>query len=391
MSEIVYVVNAEARFLAMFRDCLASAGRSWKIRCFEKPEPAIESAPIDHPELILADQNLPGMLGTAFFQSIRDLAPGSIRILLTDQADPKGFTYAHQHIAKPVSFPDLRAKVEKAMAAARSFRNPVVRNAVLALRSLPVLPKVYYDLLAALGNEHGSSDDVVDLLKQDAAICAGILRMVNSPIFAYGSEGQSITDLLQCVTLLGTERLKGAVLSHQLLKLQTGMPDWFFPAKLARHRWETADLAFTYARKMELYEAVARDAYLAGLLHDLGRLVLSTNLHEVYERICQQAITDKKPISEAEMERLTISQADVIGFLVSLWGMRESTAGALIYQERPWDAPNPDIQYPAIAVYLAHYTAHQQNRSEAFEQSPLNMEFLKAQQMDHLLPQVSKV
>ena len=113
--------------------------------------------------------------------------------------------------------------------------------------------------------------------------------------------------------------------------------------------------------------------------------MLSTNLHEVYERICQHAIVDKRPISDAEMERLTISQADVIGFLVSLWGMRDSTAGALIYQERPWDAPNPDIQHAAIAVYLAHYTAHKRNSSEAFEQPPLNMEFLKAQQMEGLI------
>jgi HD-like signal output (HDOD) protein/CheY-like chemotaxis protein len=384
MCAIVFTISVDGSFSRAIKEALARVSQTWRLLSFAKTKLALEAAQKERPDVVIVDEALAGMAGVVFLSKIRDISPSSIRILVTNHPTPKGFAFAHQLIAKPFNSAELVAKMSHALAASRNFRVREVREAVLALKSLPVLPKIYYDLLSALGNENKGTCDITAILKQDTAICAGLLRMVNSPVFTYACDGQSITDLGQCVMLLGTERVKGAVLTHQMLRLQTGISEWFFPDRLAQHRRETADLAYSIAQKMDLFEAVARDTFLAGLLHDLGRLVLLTNFPETHERLCLNAMAEKLPISTAESEQFGVSQADIIGFLASLWGMRDGVSNALIYHEHPWDAPNADIRKSAAAVYLAHHAAHQKNASEAFAQIPLNTEFIKAENIEAL-------
>lgn len=384
MCAIVYAVGPDAAFLATVAEALSGGGRGWRLRLFDKPAQALDAAAKDRPDLVIADETLAGMTGAVFLWHWREVAPSSIRVLAAANPTPRSFACAHQVLPKPLSKAKVAERTRRALEARRHFRNAEARAAVLALKSLPVLPGTYYDLLAALGNEAVPMADIVDLLKQDTAICAGILRMANSPVFAYASDGQGISDLAQCVTLLGAERVKGAVLAHQMLRFEGGIPECFYPARLPQHRWETAELAFAFARKMDLLESAARDAYLAGLLHDLGRLVLLDNFPETYLRVCAEALRDKKPVSNAEIEAFSITQADVIAFLLSLWGMREGIVNALLCHECPWAAPDPDACQCACAVYLAHHQAHKTNPSEAFVQPPLNRDFLKAQNLDKL-------
>jgi HD-like signal output (HDOD) protein len=136
---------------------------------------------------------------------------------------------------------------------------------------------------------------------------------------------------------------------------------------------------------MELSEDQARDAYVAGLLHDLGRLVLIDNFQSIHETIRERAKSENKSLFELERETLKISQADVIGFLVALWGMRDRISAALTFQEHPWDAPNPDFMQTAAAVYIAHYKNHLSHPVSQFKQPDLNTDFIEANHWTPLL------
>jgi hypothetical protein len=114
-------------------------------------------------------------------------------------------------------------------------------------------------------------------------------------------------------------------------------------------------------------------------------LVLLDNFSVPYRDACLRAIAEKKPLSVIEQETFKLTQADVIGFLVSLWGMRDRISNAIIYQEKPWLAPGQDNVQTATAVYLAHIKSNKFRRSEKFEQPLANNDFLQEQNLLQLL------
>jgi len=388
MTPLIFLVDDEPVLLDLLAEFLTKANDRWRVERFSNPSQALEAAAKAQPNIVISDFAMPEMSGTVLLDHIRERAPHTVRFLISGYANPKQMgnklSAAHQYLAKPFSLADIRSKIMKALAALDRFKNQEICGTVLAIRTLPAMPSIYYQLIAALEDPESSYNEVVDILSKDAVISAKILQMANSPLFRENSVAQ-IIDLLQAITVLGTERIKAAVLSHQVFGNYTQVPDYFHPGTLQQHRWDTANGAFQIAQRMDLTEDQIRDAYMAGLMHDMGRLVLLDNFAAPYREACQRALAEKRPLTPIEEETFKMSQADVVGFLVSLWGMRERISNAIIYQEKPWAAPTPDAQQTATAVYLAHFKAHKGRNSEKFVQPEPNKEFLESQNLTQML------
>jgi len=388
MPVLLYIVDDEPLITGMLGHFLEFVSKDWNVKCFEKPLLALESAKTEKPNVVISDFRMPQMTGTELLEGIRQIMPECIRILISGYVNPNAIdnklTSAHQYLAKPFSMPDINAKVHKALNAVQNFKNLEIRREVLSLRTLPALPQSYYELLTALEDVNVSYSKVESILNKDTAIVAKVLQLANSPLFG-GHDLSPVTDLMQCISILGTERLKGIVLSHQVFKSYTNIPDCFMPQCLVQHRFDTANFAYAFAEEMDLSEDQARDAYVAGLLHDLGRLVLIDNFDKDHEILRNRAKAENRSLSELEMEKFNLTQADIIGFLLGLWGMRERISSALTFQEHPWDAPSPDFQRTAAAVYLAHYKAHQTRHFSQFKQPELNKDYLQKNNWGDLL------
>jgi len=384
MSALIYI---EPALLEMLAEYLSQTNSSWTIQPYSNPAVALEAARREKPQLVISDFSMPQMTGAVLLEQIRLDSPHTIRILVSGYADPKAMgnkiSAAHQYLAKPFSLADIRSKIQKALTAQDRFQNPEIRGAVLAIRTLPAMPRIYYELLAALEDPDRSYTDVVEILAREPVISAKMLQMANSPLFREG--GAPVIDLLQAITVLGTERIKAAVLSHQLFGSYTPIPDYFLPGVLSQHRWDTANTSYKIAVRMDLSEDQIRDAYVSGLMHDMGRLVLLDNFGPQYREACLKALEEKKTVAEAEMAAFKVTQADVIGFLVSLWGMRDRISNAIIYQEKPWMAPNEDSRKTATAVYVAHLKSNKFRRSETFPQPLPNNDYLKEQDLMYLM------
>lgn len=389
MPALIYLVDDEPLLLEMLRSYLSGSKKGWKVEAFSSPSLAIKAAAENHPDIVVTDFSMPEMTGPAMLEQIRLEAPNTIRILVSGYADPKvmgnKLSSAHQYLSKPYSLPDIEFKIDKALSSLDHFQNNAIRSTILSLRTLPAVPRIYYELLSALEDPTRSYVDVVEILTRDATISAKILQMVNSPLFGDIRNQRPIIDLLQAITILGTERIKAAVLSHQQFVNYTAIPTYLLPANLSSHRWETASLAFQMAVKMGLSQDQASDAYVAGLMHDMGRLVLLDNFASTYDTVCQRAFVEKKPLTLIEEETFKMTQSDVIGFLVALWGMRDRISRALVYQEKPWEAPESDAVETATAVYLAHMNAHNLHLSEKFVQPEFNIDFLERKHLMHFL------
>lgn len=387
MPALIYLVDDEPLLLELLSQYLAKASTDWQVKTFMRPGLAIEAVREKQPDIVISDFGMPEMTGAALLEQIRQDAPHTIRILVSGYANPKAMgnkiSAAHQYLAKPFSLADIRSKVQKALNALVRFKNTEIRGTVLSIRTLPAMPSIYYELIGALEDPDSSYTDLVEILAKDAAISAKVLQMANSPLFREG--GVPVIDLLQAITILGTERIKAVVLSHQLLGNYTSIPEYFYPANLSQHRWDTANTAYKMATRMDLTEDQISDAYVAGLMHDMGRLVLLDNFSTIYREACLRALSEKRPISLVENDVFKMNQSDVIGFLVSLWGMRDRISNTIVYQDRPWEAPDEDTRLTASAVYLAHLRSNKSRKSEKFEQLPANTDYLEQRGLMPLL------
>lgn len=151
------------------------------------------------------------------------------------------------------------------------------------LQQIPSLHSLAQGFLRAAAKSDGSVEEIVAAVEKDPALCVRVLRMANS---AYVSPAQKIEDIFTAVQMLGLQRVN--TLTHALFMMrdarQSGGVDW-------RHLWIHALATAAIADEIEhqLGRPVGQQLYLAALLHDVGKIVLSTVAPEAYRTIMDRA------------------------------------------------------------------------------------------------------
>lgn len=191
------------------------------------------------------------------------------------------------------------------------------------INNLPSLPQTLVELIQACNSGDVDIIAVGEIVARDVTISARILQLANS---AFLGTKAAFNDIEQAVIYLGIDTVRNLAVSvsvHEALSTQQGtacmnMPNFWY------HALYTALLAKTLAEAAE-YDSPA-EAYLAGLLHDLGKLLLASNFPEEYP-----TISHGNPLQLAERERhnLGVSHAEAGALLVRHWNLQESIAKAI--------------------------------------------------------------
>jgi putative nucleotidyltransferase with HDIG domain len=127
----------------------------------------------------------------------------------------------------------------------------------------------------------------------------------------------------------------------------------FHLGTLWRHSWDTAQLAKDIAAGEDRSAKKAEQSFTAGLLHDIGKLLLAANLPEVYQEALDMAQTLVIPIPEAERNVIGASHAEIGGYLLGLWGLPQPVVDAVAFHHHPNQCPQKDFQ-PLTAVHVAN-------------------------------------
>jgi putative nucleotidyltransferase with HDIG domain len=128
--------------------------------------------------------------------------------------------------------------------------------------------------------------------------------------------------------------------------------------QLWNHSWATGVLAKSLA-EIELGDAhVADQAFLGGLLHDVGKLVLATGLAEEYAQVVRHQRRQRLPLGQAELELLGATHAEVGAYLLGLWGMPTPLVEAVALHHRPTVQDSPHFTL-ATALHVANGLLHE--------------------------------
>jgi putative nucleotidyltransferase with HDIG domain len=219
--------------------------------------------------------------------------------------------------------------------------------------ALPALPQAVREVMQALQRDDVSVERSVHLIEQDQSLAARTLRVANSAF--YGMSGR-VGRIGDAVTLLGLRAVSGVLLAVSFSQgLETSRCAGFHFRGYWRHSMATALAARLLAPRLRLDPD---EGFVAGLLHDIGKLVLAA--HFPAEGAQAMALARSADVSDIEAERATLglTHAEIGAVLVRHWRFPAGVVQAVEYHHQPAVVSDPAARSLAELIEVANAVAH---------------------------------
>lgn len=355
----VMFVDDESRVLQGLQRMLRPLREEWDMQFFESGEAALAEmvkAPVD---VVVSDMRMPGMSGAELLTRVMRQFPSTVRIILSGQADKelvhKTIGPTHQYLSKPCDAETLKATVDRAAKLRRLLGNENLRLLTGKMETLPSLPSLYLQLVEMLQKPNTTLAHVGELVAQDMGMSIKLLQLVNSAFFGLR---RNVSSTVDAVNLLGVETIQSLVLSvHAFNQLDATQVADFSLEAVWQHSMAVAGLAKRIALAEGLSKTQGEEAHMAGMLHDVGRVVLATNVPADYAKVLAMAKTNERPLIACEMEVLGATHAEVGAYLLGLWGISDPIVEAVAYHHIPRECPNR-VFCALSAVHVADALHH---------------------------------
>ncbi len=205
-------------------------------------------------------------------------------------------------------------------------------RALRCLNELPPFSPILNRLMASLAREDVSFNKLGDLIEKDPVMAGNLLHLVNSAL--YGRRG-SINSVRHALSLLGINKLRNAVLGMSITRMwnQVKTPPTWSMARFNMHSSAVAILGDLLSQRLSV--DYAEGAFVAGLLHDVGRLLIALGLTEEYGRIVQMHEQEGKPLLECEMEVIEMTHPELSAEALAHWNLPAPIQNAVRFHHAP--------------------------------------------------------
>lgn len=355
MSLRVLFVDDEPNVLNGLRLVMHSLSKKWDMAYAGSGIEALAYLAEKPFDVVVSDMRMPGMDGGELLSEVKRLYPQTLRIILSGYSDQqmilKTVKPAHQFLSKPCSHKELVEVVERSMRLRDVFGNERVRSILSDVDALPSLPEVYQALEAELRREAPSLEYVGDLIEQDMGLTASLLKLVNSSFFGLR---RHVASPHQAVVLLGTETVKSLMLIIELVKNFVVKKSVGFSTELLwQHSTHVGHLARCIASQVRPEKELVDHAFIGGLLHDVGKLVLLTRFEDEYNVVLKIVREGGGSINQAEQSVFGATHAEMGAYLLALWGLPASVVEAVAHHHAPKIVAGGGFT-PETAVHMAN-------------------------------------
>ncbi len=357
----VLIVDDDRNVLDGYRRLFRSQRDVWDVTFSNSGEAALELLRTQPFDVLVTDMQMPGMSGVELMAQAVEVAPGVARLVLTGYASMNSsvvaFDLAHQLLNKPCDVETLREAIDHSCHIQSMISNDRVKQAIGRVGRLPSPSTLYHELSRALQKESTDAAVITRLIEQDMAIAAKLLQLVNSSVFGLR---RRITSLEQAVSLLGVRQIRDMVLATHVFESfpQTKVGKGLNLERLRGHSVAVGKLA----RTIMLEEGEAREhadqAFIGGLLHSFGMLVLAANGFEKYNKAVDYCRRKKRTLSEVEKVLFGVTHAEAGAYILGLWKIPPVVVEAVLMHERP-GASSIISWSPLGAVHVADALLHE--------------------------------
>lgn len=210
-----------------------------------------------------------------------------------------------------------------------------VKQLVSRIENVPTLPTVVARILAATQDPDTSAEDVNRIILSDQALTAKVLKLVNSAFYGFPRRVGTVTE---AIVILGFGTIRNLAITASVFKVFGKQGSGRFDhSAFWRHCLGVGVVSRVLAPKMGI--ANREDVFVAGLLHDLGKVILDQHCHEEFLEVQSRVESNSCTIYEAECEVFGVSHAEVGMWLAERWNMPDFLSMAIGLHHRPGEAP----------------------------------------------------
>ncbi len=370
MKRILFVEDNEI-LLELYGMLLNGERNVWQTTLAPDGETALKLLQQTAFDVVASDMQMPGMNGLQLLAEVRKLHPQTSRIIIsgfTDQAEAAdSLNCTHLFIPKPFDTKILRATLARIGSLDAYLKDDKLRGLAGQMRALPSFPTLYLDIMREIESPNSSTQGIAKIIAKDPGITAKILQVANSAALGLP---EKVSDPVDAVQQLGMTTVRSLVLSAQVYgSYAPGRLKGFSAEALWTHLMKCGDLARTLMRREHAEFTDSEDAFTAGMLHDMGKLMLADSLPDDFGRALKLAADEKIALPEAEMEIFGATHAGLAAYLLGLWGLPTPIVEAVAFHHTP---EKSDLKKCSAltAVHVANSLA------DATGTAPLNMEYL---------------
>ncbi len=357
----IIFVDDEPDVLSGLRRMLRGERHKWEMEFAEGGKEALDLLSKERFDVIVSDMRMPGMDGAQLLTEVMNNYSHMVRIVLSGHSDRemiyKSVGAAHQYLAKPCGRETLIKTVERACVLRSLLVSESLQELVSRLDTLPSLPSLLIEVNSVLRLPNSSLSMVGEIISKDAGMTAKMLQLVNSAFFGFYSQ---VTSPSQAVTLLGLDTVRALITSvHVFSELKQKKIGGVIVEDLWKHFFTVASFS-REIMKLESTDARLIDmVFMAGMLHDIGKVVLFTNLQEKYEEAMVIAEKEGIFLNDAERQIFHSSHSQVGAYLLGLWGMPDDIIEVVFFHHNPGNSPEREFGL-VTAVHVANVLVAEQ-------------------------------
>lgn len=353
MSRVLFV-DDEPNVLQGLRRMLRGRAGDWEMAFAAGGEEALAMLQQQPFDIVVSDMRMPGIGGPQLLARIRQQWPATVRMVLSGHSDQEASMRlsheAHQYLRKPCDAGVLMQTIDRSLRLRSLLADPRLVATVSAVGSLPVLPEAYNRITNALRDPQRSLREIGELVEADVSLSAKLLQLVNSAFFGAPRQVSTPAD---AAVLLGMEVLSALVLGSKLF--EAGAGDAELDAHL-RRLWQQSVTSAGLARRIAIDLGCdmrsADQSFVAGLLHDIGELVLLGHQPGCYLDCRRVAPEWSGRGLDEETQRFGAHHGEIGAFLLGLWSFADDVVEAVAFHHCPTQASKPPAQ-PLVALHVA--------------------------------------
>jgi HD-like signal output (HDOD) protein len=345
----VLVVEPNEQVMEGYRRLLRTFSASWDVSFAPDTAAALERVTQKLASVVILDARTPGL--DPFLVELRAKHPLVTRVVLAgaelkNELAVQLAMVAHQVVKKPFIPPQLFEVVERTCKVSEGLANERLRLVLGQLGALPVVPQTYQKLVEMTANPDVSLDAVSAVVERDPSITAAVLRIINS---AYFGLPRRVSSVRETVRFLGIQPLKNIVLTVEIFEgIATG--------KAAQVMQQEALSRGCAMREVLGRTPLAESAFAAGILCDVGALLLATRLPIDAMAIAKQVDAGRLPV-DVERERLGCTHADLGAAILAKWNLPNTMVEAVaLHHSPPENAPAPTLSTALALVTAVEYS-----------------------------------
>jgi HD-like signal output (HDOD) protein len=226
------------------------------------------------------------------------------------------------------------------------------RDLMKGTLEIPSLPMIFTRIDEAVNNPRSSLADIGRVISEDSSLTARLLKIVNSAFYSFPSKIETIS---RAVTVVGTQQLRDLALATSVMKLFQGIPPDLINMEAF---WKHSIACGVAARVLAAHkrEANIERFFVAGILHDIGRLVLCMKDPDWMRSALGRCHASGELLYKVEIEELGFDHASLGRVLLENWKLPASLVETVAYHHNPEAAARFPIE--AAVVHLADIIAH---------------------------------